>query len=180
MALMLIRKWFDFRFAETSFKKSYTKRDLSQFIRILIGLAWQLPIFWVFNPALDFANYEGSSLLLLLGVVLCLCGLLVFFRAHADLGAGFSPTLVIKDKHQLITAGIYTRVRHPMYLGLLIYFGGQAFVAHNLVVGVGGLLGIMLLVTFRLEREEQMLIDEFGDEYKAYADRSHRLIPGVL
>lgn len=66
-----------------------------------------------------------------------------------------------------------------MYLGFLVFTLGQAPVVRNVVAGLSGVVGILLLVGFRVGREEQMMLDEFGNEYVAYRERTNRLIPGV-
>ncbi len=111
---------------------------------------------------------------------LCLAiGLWLFFRSHADLGTNWSITLEVREKHQLITGGVYRRVRHPMYSGLLLYSIGQALVLPNWVAGPSYLVAMGLLFAFRLGPEERMMLEQFGKEYEAYKASSKRLIPGV-
>ena len=56
---------------------------------------------------------------------------------------------------------------------------GQAMVVPNLVADPSGVTGMLLLVTLRVGHEEQMMQDEFGNEYAAYREQTDRLIPGV-
>ena len=88
-------------------------------------------------------------------------------------------TLQLKKDHQLVTEGVYRRIRHPMYLSLLIFSVGQALALPNYLAGPGSLIAVVLCVAFRLGPEERMLLDEFGDEYGEYRIRSNRLIPGI-
>jgi len=50
-----------------------------------------------------------------IGIVVAIVGLWLFWRAHADLGRNWSQTLDIHGDHQLITQGVYHFIRHPMY-----------------------------------------------------------------
>jgi protein-S-isoprenylcysteine O-methyltransferase Ste14 len=49
----------------------------------------------------------------------------------------------------------------------------------NWVAGPAGFIGFGILYAFRIGREEKMMLDTFGDEYRAYSARTARLIPGV-
>ena len=69
------------------------------------------------------------------GLVCLAAGLWFFHRSHADLGTNWSLTLEVREKHQLVTGGIYRRVRHPMYMALFLYSVGQALGAAELCGG---------------------------------------------
>ena len=100
-------------------------------------------------------------------------------RAHADLGTNWSITLEVREKHQLVTHGIYRWVRHPMYLALFLYSAGQALVLPNWLVGPSYGFAMVLLFALRVGREERMMHEEFGKDYEAYAATTRRLLPGI-
>jgi protein-S-isoprenylcysteine O-methyltransferase Ste14 len=114
-----------------------------------------------------------------LGVLCFVAGLWIFQRSHADLGDFWSITLEVREKHRLVTEGIYRRIRHPMYLGLFVYSLGQALALPNWVVGPSYGLGFGVLFALRIGAEEKMMREEFPQEYAAYAARTKRLIPGI-
>jgi protein-S-isoprenylcysteine O-methyltransferase Ste14 len=94
------------------------------------------------------------------------------------LGNRFSGLVAIQLGHTLVTTGIYSIIRHPSYLGLLIgsLGWGLAFRA-----GAGVLLAALLVppILARIRAEERLLHAHFGAEYDAYCERTRRLIPGV-
>jgi len=148
----------------------------------LLTLAWLgffIPLIWIATPLFAFAEYRLRPLPFVLGTLLLAVGLWFFYRSHADLGTNWSITLEVRENHQLVTQGIYRRVRHPMYLALLLYSVGQAVVLPNWFAGPSYLVSFGLLFAFRVHREERMMMGEFGAEYEAYAARTKRLIPGV-
>lgn len=148
----------------------------------LLAVAWLsffLPLLWVFKPIFRFADYPLHPAPLALGVACFAVGLWVFHRSHRDLGDFWSITLEVREKHRLVTEGIYRRIRHPMYLGLFVYSLGQALALPNWVVGPSYLVGFGLLFALRIGAEERMMREEFPQEYEAYAARTKRLIPGV-
>jgi protein-S-isoprenylcysteine O-methyltransferase Ste14 len=149
---------------------------------VLLTFAWLgffIPLIWVFSPLFRFADYKLRPLPLIAGTLLLAFGLWIFHRSHADLGTNWSITLEVREKHQLITQGIYRHVRHPMYLALFLYSLGQALVLPNWVAGPSYLVTFGILFAFRVRCEERMMLGEFGGDYEAYMSRTRRLIPGV-
>jgi protein-S-isoprenylcysteine O-methyltransferase Ste14 len=94
------------------------------------------------------------------------------------LGDRFSGLVAIQPGHTLVTNGIYTRIRNPSYLGLLVSSLGWALTFRS---GVGVVLAALMLppLVARMHAEERLLASEFGAEYEAYRARSWRLIPGL-
>lgn len=158
---------------------SHRKNAIEAMVLIIAWLAYLLPIVWVFFDVFRFADYPLNPLALVVGTVLLVIGLLFFWKTHRDLGRQWSISLELRENHSLITDGVYRRVRHPMYTALLVYGAGQALAVPNFFVGPSYLLAIVLLLILRLSREEQMMIDQFGDEYRSYMARTKRLIPGL-
>ena len=148
----------------------------------LLTLAWLgffLPLIWVVSPALSFADYPLRAGPLVAGVLCFVVGLWLFYRSHADLGANWSITLEVREQHRLITHGVYRRIRHPMYIALLLYSVGQTLVLPNWVAGPSYLVAFGILFVFRVHAEESMMLEQFGDEYTAYMARTKRLVPGI-
>lgn len=149
---------------------------------MLLTFAWMtflLALVWVASPVLAFADYPLHPVPLAAGTVLLIAGLWLFYRAHADLGTNWSITLEVRQQHTLVTQGVYRRIRHPMYLAFFIYAAGQALVVPNWLVGPAYGVAMILIFACRLRPEEQMMLEEFGDEYRVYQARTKRLIPGV-
>jgi protein-S-isoprenylcysteine O-methyltransferase Ste14 len=92
------------------------------------------------------------------------------------LGNRFSGLVAIQPGHTLVTDGIYGIIRHPSYLGALIYFLGWGLAFRS---GVGVLLTLLMFLPLlaRIHAEERLLREQFGDEYAAYCARTSRLIP---
>lgn len=138
-----------------------------------------LPLTYVLTDVLGFANYPFFSPFVAIGGLAFVAGLWCIHRALKDLGRGFSPSLEIRREHRLVTQGLYRSIRHPMYLGFLLWALAQALLLPNWIAGPAALVGWVVLFASRVEREERMMLDEFGDEYRAYMARTARLIPGL-
>jgi protein-S-isoprenylcysteine O-methyltransferase Ste14 len=149
---------------------------------VLLFVAWLsffLPLLWCFKPIFRFADYPLHPAALAAGVAFFVVGLWIFHLSHKHLGEFWSITLEVREKHRLITDGVYRRVRHPMYLALFLYSIGQLLALPNWVVGPSYLLGFGLLFALRIGAEERMMREEFPQEYESYAARTKRLIPGI-
>ncbi|WP_052249752.1 protein-S-isoprenylcysteine O-methyltransferase [Tateyamaria sp. ANG-S1] len=136
-----------------------------------------LPLFALATPMLDFAAYSATSAQFVLGGVCALAGLFVFFRSHADLGSFWSAHLELREGHALVTTGIYSRMRHPMYTAIFLITIAQALLLANWVAGPAGLVIFALLYVVRVGPEERMMAERFGAEWEGYASRTPRLLP---
>src|SRR5258708_7250075 len=74
------------------------------------------------------------------------------------------------------TDGIYKHVRHPSYTGLLVAMIGWVLVFRSTIGLVLNIILFLLLLS-RMADEEKFLEAEFGDEYRAYREKTRRLVP---
>jgi protein-S-isoprenylcysteine O-methyltransferase Ste14 len=149
--------------------------------RLLIALVGVgqlvLPLLFVWTPALSFADRGQPHACVALGAVAMLAGLWLFWRSHVDLGDNWSVTLEIDAQHRLVKHGVYRRVRHPMYTSFFISGLGQALLLANWIAGPAALVAVAALVLVRVPREEQMMLSEFGDDYRDYMRRTGGVVP---
>ncbi len=92
------------------------------------------------------------------------------------LGKEWSPQLQLREEHHLVTKGPYSRIRHLLYTGMLGCGISLALVTANwvfLVLAVAVIAGLFV----RVPKEEQMMVEEFGEEYKSYMQRTGRFFP---
>jgi protein-S-isoprenylcysteine O-methyltransferase Ste14 len=142
----------------------------------LFGLAI-LPAFYVATGIPAWADYSARPSAVAGGALIYALALWVFRRAHKDLGRNWSITLEIRAEHKLVSTGLYSVIRHPMYTAFLLMGLGQALLLANWVAGLAGLLGFAILFFLRVGKEERMMLETFGSEYRAYMQRTKRLIP---
>lgn len=143
---------------------------------LLIGM-FILPLIYSASTWLDFANYSLPAWAGWLGVALIAGALFVFWRAHADLGLNWSPSLEIREKHELITKGIYGVIRHPMYASQWLWVIAQPLLLQNWIAGLVNLLIFIPFYLLRVQAEEKMMTDKFGDQYREYMKRTGGVLP---
>ena len=113
-----------------------------------------------------------------IGVLLTLLSVPLLWWIHRTLDRQYSPCLQIKESHSLITEGPYSKVRHPMYTVLSMFSFGVALVTANFLTIVFAIL-VFILFPFVAKKEEQMMIDTFGEVYVEYMKRTGRFFPRI-
>jgi protein-S-isoprenylcysteine O-methyltransferase Ste14 len=148
---------------------------------ILLGLLFLgnffLPMIYIFTPWLSFADYTLPDWAGWLGIPIIVAELVVFWRAHVDLGKNWSPTLQLREGHSLITNGLYQYIRHPMYASQWLWIMAQPLLLQNWIAGVLGALLFLPMYFVRVPQEEKMMLEQFGEEYRAYMQRTGRVLP---
>ena len=102
-------------------------------------------------------------------------GLLVWIHHH--LGKNFSTELRIREDHTLIATGPYAYVRHPMYSNFLLNLPGLPLASANWILLVFFVIALPLILLVRIPAEEKMMLERFGEQYRAYMARTGRLLP---
>ncbi len=137
-------------------------------VMYLIGSAW-IDAFLFTLPA--WLRWAGFAL-----------GILAVFLwswAQIHLDTQWSAQLQLKENHHLVTTGPYARIRHPLYTGMFGWCASLPLLTANwifLAICAISLAGLL----WRVPKEEQMMIEAFGDEYKAYMQHTGRFFPKIL
>jgi protein-S-isoprenylcysteine O-methyltransferase Ste14 len=143
-------------------------------IIIAIVFAWLPPHL----DRLDRCAIDGDTMRYL-GLIITAIGGFLRVATVFELGHRFSIFVALQADHRLKTDGFYRLVRHPSYLGALLAMAGWALVFRS---SIGLLLTAAMCVPIiaRIRAEEDFLVREFGDQYRAYQRRTRwRLLPFV-
>jgi protein-S-isoprenylcysteine O-methyltransferase Ste14 len=88
----------------------------------------------------------------------------------------WSPVPALREHHELLTNGPYRVTRHPIYTGILGMLLGSA-----LITGFGGVLVALLVLggvfLARIQREEKLMLQTFGEQYNRYQREVPRIVP---
>lgn len=107
-------------------------------------------------------------------------GFVVLQWAHHALGKNWSDTPRLMQAQTLVTSGPYRWVRHPIYTAFLLIMSAPLFLSANGLIG-GLWIGMTTLeVISRMRFEEALLTEHFGNQYRAYLERTGRLLPRLL
>jgi protein-S-isoprenylcysteine O-methyltransferase Ste14 len=141
------------------------------------GVGMALPFFYIFTPWLDFANYDLPRWLGWIGTAVFAGAIFLLWRSHADLGRNWSAILQIRKEHSLVTNGVYRYMRHPMYAAHLLWAIAQGLLLENWLAGWVFLVTFIPMYLVRVPKEEKMMLEQFGQEYRQYISRTGRMIP---
>ena len=79
----------------------------------------------------------------------------------------------------LVTSGPYQFIRHPIYTAFLLILGSTLFISANWLIGLCWIGMTVLEIVSRIQFEESLLVEYFGDQYRDYVKKTGRLLPKV-
>ena len=125
---------------------------------------------------MGWARYSSPDWLRWIGFALTTISIPGLYWLFSTIGKNISPTHATRENHQLITDGPYRFVRHPLYtVGFTIFLGiGLMATMWWLLLG---LVILSVVIAWRTGREEENLLQKFGEEYRTYMKRTGRYLP---
>jgi protein-S-isoprenylcysteine O-methyltransferase Ste14 len=138
-----------------------------------------LPLLYLFTPLLAFADYQLPVLVPWCGAAIMAASLWLFWRSHADLGQNWSVSLELREGHQLVTHGVYRRIRHPMYASIWLWAIAQGMLLQNWLAGWSVVPAFAAMYFLRTPREEKLMCESFGETYYEYMQQTGRLLPCI-
>ena len=135
------------------------------------------PLLNIFLSTFDkFKFYVPYYFKIFSGIMLFLATI-IFYLSHKELADNWSPFVEVKERQKLIKTGIYRYIRHPMYLSMWLFAFFQGFLLSNIFIEIFGILAWSNLYFIRINNEEKIMIDIFGNEYKEYIENTGRIFP---
>ena len=166
----------------TRFRRQQVAREHTRWLDFAMDMSvffgWQvLPLVYILSPWFDFADYRLPVWVGWLGLALLAAAVYILFLAYHALGGNWSPKIDIREGQQLVTHGIFSHMRHPIYAGIWLWAIAQPLILHNWIAGP--LMAILFLPLYivRVPREEAMLLEHFGERYRDYMAGTGRLWP---
>ncbi len=128
----------------------------------------------------EYAHFAGplprDGWLAWLGILVFAMGVFLQIWALRALQGQYTVKLSIQEGHHLVTQGPYRLVRHPGYSSHLLCMAGMSLTFSSLL-GLAGTLIVFPFLLKRIQTEEAMLEQHFGEEYRAYRKSTGRLGP---
>jgi protein-S-isoprenylcysteine O-methyltransferase Ste14 len=121
--------------------------------------------------------YVNDYFIASFGLLMIVAGFLIRWTAIIQLKNAFTVDVAINNTHELKTNGLYSIIRHPSYLGLLMIMTGEAVSMDSLRSFIIVVLPITIAIFYRIHVEEKLLEEEFGETYKDYMRNTKRIIP---
>ena len=130
-------------------------------------------------PNVVFLNWPDSLAIVLVGDLLLTTGIVLRIWSIAHLGKFFTVDVSIQEGQRVVRDGPYRFVRHPSYSGGMLALVGLACLTFNWLGFVVIIACSFIAYSLRISVEEKVLAQGLGEEYRRYAERTKRLIPGV-
>ncbi len=131
------------------------------------------------HTLLSHASPQVQDSIRLLGLFLLIAGLSIRWVAILSLGRSFSVNVAIHSTQTVYRRGLYSRLRHPSYTGMLVIFLAIGTETRNWLSLAVMLIFPTLALLYRIHVEEAALLNAFGTEYTDYSRSTKRLIPGI-
>ena len=141
---------------------------LLMWVATLVYLIWPSAVMWASLPLPAWLRWLGAAF------GLAGAGMMVW--TLSNLGKNLTDTVATRHDATLVTSGPYRFVRHPFYVTAALLILGASLLSANWLILAGGLAAMALLV-MRTPKEEQKLVEKFGDPYRAYMERTGRFLP---
>lgn len=113
-----------------------------------------------------------------IGIAFVVIGFIIMNWSAYILDKQFSTDVTIQKEHTLITSGPYKSIRHPRYLGIIVFFLGVAWVFHTIL---WGLLVLVLsgFLLWRIYDEEKIMEKTFKKQWEIYTKKTWKLFPYI-
>jgi protein-S-isoprenylcysteine O-methyltransferase Ste14 len=144
----------------------------------LAGLAMWIGTFaYLINPGwMAWAAVPLAAWARWLGAAVGAAGAGMMYWTMTSLGKNLTDTVSTRHDATLVTHGPYRYVRHPFYVTAGLLMLAIALLAANAAIGLCG-LAVMALLALRTPKEEQKLLEKFGEPYRAYRQATGAFLP---
>ena len=129
--------------------------------------------------AIKIGRIQPWNLFFVMGMVFVFVGLIVRVTSIITLKRHFTYTVTTIANHELIEKGLYKWIRHPGYLGQLMIFVGIAASLSNWLSVLFMIIPVFVGYAYRIKVEEHFMIEQFGQNYVDFQQRTKKLIPSI-
>jgi len=132
-----------------------------------------------FGPVrITLSSLSSAGLAGTIAVLLLMAGAIALFAASSrELGRNWSLVARMRSDHELIRTGPYARVRHPIYLGMLLFLLALAVALGHWLQLIVAVPVFLVGTTIRTRIEDGLLEQQFGETFRDYRSTTPALIP---
>lgn len=130
-----------------------------------------LPVSLTVISAYFWVNFIEINFIKIIGLTINMLGLIMWWTGKLTLAQNWNVGFGKPKLSQLVTHGIYSKVRHPMYWGINLTLVGLALIYPKIWFIVISLIVIFYFI-FRMKRENKYLMETLGEEYQNYKNKT--------
>jgi len=146
---------------------------------IAIWITMMLSVFFAIKFREAAGPFVPITIATVAGVLVSVLGSVLRWTAIYQLKEAFTVDVSIISGHNLKMDGLFRRVRHPSYTGLLMNYVGAGIALNSLNSLLALSIPIFIVIHYRMKVEETLLMAEFGKEYRSYMEATKRIIPFI-
>lgn len=179
IAFIIIRRFFQYQLHREKQEIIPKSSSLDRALVVIESLAFfgGVIVYLMYPEWFQWAALPLPNWVRWIGFVIGLLGIIGFYWVHSVLGKNWSAWLDLKKDQILITRGPYRSIRHPMYTAIYLLYIGWALLTANWFLSLSWIGTFTLLTATRVKNEETMMVDRFGESYKAYMQETGRFLP---
>lgn len=113
------------------------------------------------------------------GLILLIAGYLGRRVAIRALGENYNYAIEASPEHELVTSGVYSVIRHPIYLFYMVEMIALVIIKFN-YISLAALIAVIFATLYRIEKEDELLLTVFKERFETYSRRTKRLVPFIL
>lgn len=162
-----------------SFKTTEKDKRSTSYLGIVFGINFIVLISGFLINHYKIGLMFNHPLISFLGNLIMVAGLFIRIFATRTLKEYYTRTLKIQDNQKIVDFGLYKYLRHPGYLGVILLWTGAGLSANSYFVFIVVTLITIIVYHYRMNSEEEMLIEAFGEKYQNYKAKTWRLIPMI-
>ena len=132
---------------------------------------------WFFSTSRIDEQIELSSIATWLGLAFCAFGILFSSYAQYAMGKQWRIGVDPNEKTELVTSGIYAKIRNPIYTGCIVFGTGLLLLAPHILLLVTGIVGYFAVRAYVKDIEEPYLVKLHGENYRQYMSQTGSFFP---
>ena len=153
----------------------------STFAGLLSVIGFVTVIAYTANPNwMAWASLPLSLWMRWAGVGTVVLGFILLQWAQNTLGKNWSDRPRMLKEQSLITSGPYQFIRHPIYTAFILILGSSLLISSNGMIGLSWIGMTVVEVASRIDFEESLMLEYFGDGYREYMKKTGRLLPKFI
>ncbi len=158
----------------------FGETDKSDFVLVPVMLFFIYTIFASSSPlpypSVLITPLINNVILYVIGLILAIIGILTFISSLISFDNSFSVGIDDEKPGELITNGLFSISRNPIYLSFFLFFFGMAFMHPNIVIICIVLLFFVPVIHRQVLREEKSLKETYGQKYIEYCSKVRRYL----
>lgn len=157
--------------------KLRTKREVLISFLMFGVVGVQVLLAWLYSLSRLEPQVELGSMSTVIGIVLCIFGIAFSSYAQYVMGKEWRIGVDPDEKTELVTTGIYKKIRNPIYTGCIVYGAGLIVLAPHMLFLITGIVGYFAVRAYVKDIEEPYLLELHGENYRRYMSETGSFFP---